>query len=194
MTRRSRFVILLPLLLLLASLGVGKIHAQYIRGNEPGGPRDRDYAFCDPAYNPRELRGDYIDCTNVVTPTPGQSNQPSPTPGGGGGTGGVPTTAPTAVPTGTPSGSSSSNNDDPCASGKSYTGDYCGWSPSTSSSSGGDPGNYDPRIGGPGVAGLSYTAGEDLAPSDIILLAGVLCLLVYVKSKIEIGKNRFRTS
>lgn len=40
------------------------------------------------------------------------------------------------------------------------------------------------RIGGPQVLGLSDTASFDLKQSDIILLLGVLCLLLYLKSKL----------
>lgn len=97
-----------------------------------------------------------------------------------------PTVAPTNPPTGgTPSnggGGGSSSNDDPCASGKSYVGPYCGWSPSTSSGGGG--GSDQPRAGGPQVLGLSNTSSLDVALSDIMFLAGVLCLLVYAKSKL----------
>lgn len=86
----------------------------------------------------------------------------------------------TPVPTGT---SGSSSTDDPCGPGKSYTGPYCGWSPSTSSSGGGNAGS-SPRIGGgPQVLGLSYTGGEGITWSDIISLTGVLCLLLYARSK-----------
>jgi hypothetical protein len=166
--------------------------ADLYRGTDAGGPRDRINAFCDPAANPRELRGEYIDCGTSVEPTtaPSPDNQPSPVPtsggGNGGGTGGVPTAVPTRT---TDSGSS---NDDPCASGKPYTGDYCGWSPRV----GGDPGNTNTAsLGesnqiGPVVKGLSYTASPDLVLSDIILLLGVLCLLLYVKSKIELKISR----
>jgi hypothetical protein len=31
--------------------------------------------------------------------------------------------------------------------------------------------------------GLSYTSGNDIAASDIIFLVGVLCLALYVRSK-----------
>lgn len=98
--------------------------------------------------------------------------QPSPTPGG---TGGVPTQPPSGGGT---------TSEDGCASGKSYTGPYCGWSPEkdkTSETTGG--GGEAPRIGGPEVLGLSYTGGSELTVSDIMLLTGVLCLLLYVRSK-----------
>lgn len=88
----------------------------------------------------------------------------------------------------TPAPTSSSTSDDPCASGKSYTGPYCGWSQGTGGGeSGGD--ESTPRIGGLPVVGLSNTSSSDLALSDIILLTGVLCLLLYVRSKIKITKS-----
>jgi hypothetical protein len=103
---------------------------------------------------------------------------------------GQPGTSPTNTPsttvaTPTPtSGKNSSSSDDPCAAGKSYTGDYCGWSPKVGGDSGGGSGGSSPRIGGgPEVMGLSYTSGNDIAASDIIFLVGVLCLALYVRSK-----------
>ena len=102
----------------------------------------------------------------------------------------TPPSQPTLTPgTGGPSGGGGGSTEDACASGKSYVGPYCGWSPSVSeggggggSSSGG--GGEAPRVGGPEVRGLSYTSGSDLALSDIILLTGILCLLLYVRSKV----------
>lgn len=107
-----------------------------------------------------------------------------------------PTSAPpTPSPTGRVGGPSvtpqptssaeSTSGEDPCASGKSYSGPYCGWSPSIESGGGGGGGGEGARIGGAQILGLSKTSGADMAPSDIILLAGVLCLLLYVKSKLE---------
>lgn len=103
-----------------------------------------------------------------------------------------PTVVPTNPPTGgTPStgggggGSSSGDGGNPCDPGKSYTGPYCGWSPSTSSGGGGG-GSEQPRVGGSEVLGLSNTSSGELAFSDIIFLAGVLCLLIYVRSKIVV--------
>lgn len=152
--------------------------------------RDRVAAFCDPADFPRALRGEVLDCSGFA-PTnapvePTQSGQPA-----------QPTTTPrvgnppndSVIPTSTPvpSNDESGSNDNPCAPGKSYTGDYCGWSPRV----GGEGGGGDaPRIGEPGgplIKGLSYTSGSELVPSDIILLTGVLCLLLYVRSKITVG-------
>ncbi len=103
---------------------------------------------------------------------------PSPTP-----TGRVGGPSVTPVPTSTSGGSSSS--EDPCASGKSYSGPYCGWSPDVSTGGGGGGGGEtQPRVGGPQVLGLSKTSSAQVSLSDIILLAGVLCLLLYVKSKL----------
>lgn len=126
-----------------------------------------------------------------------------------------PTTQPTAIPTGslqptatprigspteTPSNGSnnSSNNSsgtDQCASGQSYTGPYCGWSPEKDkqNSDSSSDGVSSPRIGGPDgpdVLGLSATTGNDLTTSDIILLSGVLCLLLYARSKLSVTINR----
>lgn len=107
-----------------------------------------------------------------------------------------PTSAPpTPSPTGRVGGPSitpaptstagSTSDEDPCASGKSYVGPYCGWSPGVESGGGGGGGGGEgARVGGPQILGLSKTSGADMAPSDIILLAGVLCLLLYVKSKL----------
>lgn len=93
---------------------------------------------------------------------------------------------PTATPV--PSDGSANSNSNPCAPGQSYTGPYCGWSPSTSDggSGGGGSAPSAPRIGGPEVLGLSNTSSGNLEPSDIILLTGVLCLLLYVKSKLSL--------
>lgn len=92
---------------------------------------------------------------------------------------------PSTPPAPTSTTTSSSSTEDPCASGKSYTGPYCGWSPEVSSGGGGGGGEtQSPRIGGPKVLGLSKTSSADLAPSDIILLTGVLCLALYARSKL----------
>lgn len=155
--------------------------------------RDRLAAFCDPAAYPYEVRGEFLDCSGfepttapVVQPTqPGQPAQPTATPR----VGNPPNDS--VNPTSTPGPSDDGNDgddDDPCASGKSYTGDYCGWSPGVGGDGGG--GGDAPRIGEPGgpqIKGLSYTSGSELVPSDIILLTGVLCLLLYVRSKITVG-------
>ncbi len=74
------------------------------------------------------------------------------------------TLVPTAVPTATSSDDSSS----------------------TSSSGGSDSSESTTSYVGPQVLGLSDTAGEGLQPSDIILLAGVLCLTLYLRSKLTI--------
>lgn len=107
-----------------------------------------------------------VQPTNPPEPTSTQptTTQPSPTPRVGG---------PTEKP---PTGRGST--DDPCGSGKSYTGEYCGWSPRVGGGEGGKPSESQSI-----VRGLSKTASFDLGLSDIILLSGVLCLLLYVKSK-----------
>lgn len=97
--------------------------------------------------------------------------------------GGVPTSVPTSAPLDGDEGDNGEEDDgdeeDPCAPGKSYTGSHCGWSPGV-----GEEGeDYVTRIGGPFVLGLSDTSGENLDLSDIMLLGGVLCLLLYVRSK-----------
>lgn len=94
---------------------------------------------------------------------------------------------PSVPPAPTSTTSSSSSTEDPCASGKSYTGPYCGWSPDVSGGGGGGGGGspaQPARVGGPQVLGLSKTSSADLAPSDIILLTGVLCLALYARSKL----------
>lgn len=113
--------------------------------------------------------------TNQPTTTP---VQPTSTPKIGGG--------PTAIPTQSSNNTgSTSSSEDPCAAGKSYIGPYCGWSPSVGgNSSGGSTSSMSPRIGGePQVLGLSNTSSSEIAWSDIIMLAGVLCLVLYTRSK-----------
>ncbi len=132
-----------------------------------------------------------LERTVTVPPLPTSPPQGQPTPTSGGGPNVTPS-SPTATQA---SSTSSSSTEDPCAPGKSYYGPYCGWSPSVSESSGGGGGggtSTGVRIGGPQVLGLSYTGGSELSISDIILLAGVLCLLLYVRSKIEIDIKRSR--
>lgn len=93
---------------------------------------------------------------------------------GGGGTGGT-----------TDGGSgSSSGNEDPCGSGKSFTGPYCGWSPKVE----GQSQSSTAVATAPKVKGLSRTSSGELVPSDIILLIGVLCLLLYVRSKADLKR------
>ncbi len=145
--------------------------------------RDRTAIICDPVENPRSYRGEVIDCSGYPQPT---SSQPTPTPSGG--TGGVPTATP--IPS---SNGGSTGDEDACAPGKSYTGPYCGWSPEKDKPSG-DGGTFGegevPRIGGPVVLGLSSTSGGELTLSDIMLLTGVLCLLLYVRSKTSVPLRR----
>ncbi|MBI5452743.1 hypothetical protein HY945_04740 [Candidatus Gottesmanbacteria bacterium] len=93
----------------------------------------------------------------------------------------------TPAPTSTTTTSSGGSTEDPCASGKSYTGPYCGWSPGVGGGGGGGGGGspaQPARVGGPKVLGLSKTSSADLALSDIILLTGVLCLALYARSKL----------
>lgn len=138
------------------------------RGERPVLPRDE---FILPT-NPPEPTVQPTNPPNQPTVTPPKTGEPQVTP--------------TLVPTGS---SSTSSNDDPCASGKSYTGDYCGWSPrigGNDGSTGDSSSSYD--YGSPPVLGLSYTAGEEIGLSDIMLLSGILCLSLYVKSKFAPGK------
>ena len=111
----------------------------------------------------------------TATPSPKIGGMPSVTP--------IPTT-------GSGNTSAGGSKDDPCAPGKSYVGPYCGWTPSVGGggSGGGEQGGQ-PRVGGPEVLGLSYTSGNDLGLSDIILLTGVLCLLLYLRSKMTLVKR-----
>ncbi|OGG12780.1 hypothetical protein A3D77_07015 [Candidatus Gottesmanbacteria bacterium RIFCSPHIGHO2_02_FULL_39_11] len=101
------------------------------------------------------------------------------------------TPSPTDSPTPKPTGSSPSDQN-PCAPGQSFTGTNCGWSPGISEY------KHDPEgsssqavgygIGGPDVLGLSYTgsvSSNKISSSDVIFLLGVLCLLVYTKSKLR---------
>lgn len=131
---------------------------------------------------PSVPRGEIVFPTNVpnASPTP-KTITPSVTP------------APTGSSGNTNNGGGgSTSSDDPCASGKSFVGPNCGWSPSVggsgSSNNAGSNISSGSRIGGPKVRGLSYTGNGDLGLSDIILLVGVLCLLLYVRSKIEIKR------
>lgn len=104
--------------------------------------------------------------------------------------GGEPTVVPTQpTSSGNGGGSSTDSNGNACDPGKSYTGPYCGWSPSTSGNSGGNA-QSQPRIGGgPQVLGLSNTSGRQVAWSDIIMLAGVLCLALYARSKLIVDNK-----
>ncbi|OGG06392.1 hypothetical protein A3D05_06350 [Candidatus Gottesmanbacteria bacterium RIFCSPHIGHO2_02_FULL_40_24] len=148
------------------------------RGDRPVLPRNE---FNLPSQPPEE-------------PTNGQPpSEPTITPPGQGG--------PQITPTPDPGGNGENGDEDPCAPGKSYTGDYCGWSPRI----GGEDGGGD---GGGGesaeayqaseVLGLSDTAGSEVGLSDIMLLSGLLCLLMYAKSKfapdLNAGNTRKRRS
>lgn len=123
--------------------------------------------------------------TQTPTSPPGQPTiTPSPPPSGG-----LPTSAPT--PTSTPSGEEGGEEEDACASGKSYTGPYCGWSPRIGGEEGdgGEGEEFIAQITGPEVLGLADTSGENLKASDIMLLTGVLCLLLYLRSKMLTGRS-----
>ena len=74
---------------------------------------------------------------------------------------------------------SNSDEEDPCGEGKAYTGPYCGWSP--------DHDTYEASeniASEPQVLGLSDTSSRNLPLSDIMQLVGVLCLLLYARSKL----------
>ena len=107
-------------------------------------------------------------------PTPTGINAPTPTPTNGVRIGGT--------------------EDDPCSSGKSYSGPYCGWSPDHDTKSN-TSSNVSSTISvAPKVLGLSRTSGPELTVSDIMLFAGLLCLALYLKSKISVKPgNRFKT-
>lgn len=104
----------------------------------------------------------------------------------------APTEAPKggAAPTNPPVGDGGSGGggigspEDPCAPGKSFAGPYCGWSPSTQSGGGGGGTVEQPKVGTPQVLGLSDTSGSETTVSDIMILAGVLCLALYARSKV----------
>lgn len=96
---------------------------------------------------------------------------------------------PTTTPrVGEPTGSAEGEDEDPCTPGKSYTGSYCGWSPKVGGIEGDGSGGQEEEIKTfvPSVLGLSDTAGENLQSSDIIFLLGILCLLLYLKSKLNV--------
>lgn len=109
--------------------------------------------------------------TVIVEPTVGTQATPTTTaPPPIGDPGVTNTPAPTAVPTAVPTAASSNN------------------SSSTSTSDGNDSSGSTPYFG-PQVLGLSDTAGEGLQPSDIILLAGILCLTLYLRSKLTVKQQ-----
>lgn len=104
--------------------------------------------------------------------------------------GGAPTNPPSQGGNGSPSG-----DGNPCDPGKSFVGPNCGWSPNVDNSGtgggGGGSSPSEPRIGsGPQVLGLSNTSSGDWGLSDIMILAGVLCLAVYARSKINVDQSR----
>ena len=149
--------------------------------------RDRVAAFCDPAAYPRELRGEFLDCSGFApTNTPAaptqSAQQPSPTQGVS-----QPTATPrvgdpvnpTATPVPTTPVPADQTQSQPTATPVTTDGGNGGVN-------GVGGGGDTPRIGEAGgeIKGLSYTSGSELAASDIILLTGILCLLLYVRSKI----------
>jgi len=180
----KKIIFILCLMLVAYIYNVGNVRVFAQLGDENIGENIRDI---DPADDPRTARDNPPNCSNCggVTPSP-TTVQPTPTTGGG--SGGVPTSAPTQTPS-SDSGSSSNNDEDAC-DGDSYTGPYCGWSPEKDKPSSSDGGGGEAlRVGGPSVLGLSDTSGDDLKVSDIMLLTGVLCLLLYVRSKTNPAKS-----
>ncbi|OGG30886.1 hypothetical protein A3I51_04765 [Candidatus Gottesmanbacteria bacterium RIFCSPLOWO2_02_FULL_38_8] len=124
--------------------------------------------------NEYPLPTEEVQPTSQPQPTNPPAGLPSVTPPPQGGPEVIPTSAPT----------SSTTDEDPCASDKSYTGDYCGWSPRVGGEDGVNGGEAPPyETGTAPVLGLSYTAGEEVGLSDIMLLGGLLCLSLYAKSK-----------
>ena len=110
------------------------------------------------------------------SPSPTKKVTPTSPPNGG----------PEVTPTGVLNGDGGSTDDDPCAPGKAYSGEYCGWSPRIGEAGGGTEGETSVSSwGGPAVSGLSETSGEEAGISDIMLLAGILCLMLYAKSKLN---------
>lgn len=133
--------------------------------------RNRNVALCDPITPPRERFGETNDCPPTTIPTnpPSQPTAtptgtktvtatPTPTPPGRGGDGG---------PTSTPGPSESSSN--------------------PPSSSGGGSGPTSTPAPSVPVVGLSKTSSGSFGVFDIMLQAGVLCLLLYIKSKLSHG-------
>lgn len=154
------------------------------RATQPSTPRDVVLLPTQPP--PTQPTSPPPTAAPTIAPTMQPStavNQPTATPR----IGGEPTVAPTQTPVNGNGGSSTDSNGNACDPGKSYTGPYCGWSPSTSNNGGG---TYQARIGGgPRVLGLSNTSGSEVAWSDIIMLAGVLCLALYARSKLIVGNK-----
>ena len=154
------------------------------RPTQPSEPRPTS-AEPSPASNP----------TGIPTSVPtGIIGQPTPTSPAGGN--------PTPTPTpriGAPTGEhiangDESSEDDPCAPGKPFTGAYCGWSPGVIDNSGDDPGTED--LSGSvsdnskklKVKGLSNTFSNEVDYTDILVFSGMLCLLLYAKTKLP-GKK-----
>ena len=151
-------------------------------------------AFADWWNRPDTLPTQPSTPRNLVMPTdpvqpsiPAPTNSPTNPPNG-------PTVTPrVGGPTSSPadnSGSSNGSGGNACDPGKSYEGPYCGWSPSVENSGGNGGSSGQPRIGGPQVLGLSYTSSREIDFSDIMLLAGVLCLALYARSKLVIDSSK----
>jgi hypothetical protein len=86
------------------------------------------------------------------------------------------------------------SNEDLCENGKSFTGPYCGWSPDHDKSDSSSNNESTAVNSSPVVQGLSRTSGPELTLSDIMLFVGVLCLALYVKSKINpLQKNESKS-
>lgn len=170
--KKNIILLILLSLLLVGNLYLGKFHV--VRADWWERPTTRPT-------QPSLDRGD-ISIPTQPPPTQPPAGQPTVTTAPP--VGGLPTSAPTSTSSG-----DGGTSEDPCAAGKSYTGSYCGWSPEKDQpATSGDQGQ-ETRIGGPSVLGLSYTGGSDLKPSDIILLTGVLCLLLYLRSKLPKAKT-----
>ncbi|OIO13953.1 hypothetical protein COV53_05650 [Candidatus Gottesmanbacteria bacterium CG11_big_fil_rev_8_21_14_0_20_37_11] len=147
------------------------------RPSPPNLPRDNGILPTNPPPVEPTNPPPVVPTTVVPSTDPGN---PNPTQGAGGGIGGT-----------------TGSDDDPCASGKSYTGPYCGWSPKVV----GEGNNTIQNVVAsqavkkrPQVLGLSYTSGAELTLSDIMLFAGILCLGLYVRSKINIRNVQSKKS
>lgn len=79
--------------------------------------------------------------------------------------------------------------EDPCAPGKSFYGPNCGFSPRVGGEISAVTVAEEVPVAEPQILALSDTASYDLAFSDIIFLIGILCLLLYVRSKLVINQS-----
>ena len=176
MNFKNKFVILLSLIFILTLM--------LIKGNfvyadwwerptaHPTQPSfGRDLPPTSPPSEPTTPPG---QPTSAPTTPPSQPTVTPPRTGG-------PTVEPTTAPS-----SSTSDGDNACDPGDPFSGPYCGWSPEVGGGGVGGP----ESVYGPQVMGLSYTSGGELEPSDIILLTGVLCLLLYARSKLNVADRK----